>query len=121
MVYYYFGPVLYCGIIVQSLKKHCLATEQCIAFTSDGELKNNLQPSQQWLDSTEDLYVAGKSTLHTHTHTHLTLHHYLLLDMDVCLADLHMCGANSYCINSGIYMSIYFHYHYECIHRPWYL
>ena len=38
-----------------------MATEQCIAFTSEGEFKNIVLPSQQWQDSEQDLYIAGQS------------------------------------------------------------
>ena len=44
---------------LQLLEAQCLATEQCVAFTSGGEFKNSVQPPGLWLDSTEDLYVAG--------------------------------------------------------------
>ena len=41
-----------------------MATEQCIAFTSDGEFKSHLLPPEQWVDSdNQDLYVAGNCSL----------------------------------------------------------
>jgi UDP-glucuronate 4-epimerase len=66
----------------EALEARCMATEQCIAFTSNGEFKNHLQPPQRWLESTEDMYVA---------------------DVDMCVADLHRCGAHGHCQSSGTY------------------
>ncbi|CAI8046779.1 UDP-glucuronate 4-epimerase 4 [Geodia barretti] len=64
----------------QKLEARCLATEQCVAFTSEGEFKTSVLPPEQWSDSTLDLYVA---------------------DVDMCAADLHRCGPHSVCHSSG--------------------
>lgn len=46
----------------QLLKERCLATEQCIGFTSDGEFKNRLAPVNKWVDISpgQGMYVAGE-------------------------------------------------------------
>lgn len=49
---------------IQLLETRCLATDQCIAFTSGGEFKNHLLPPQQWQESAQDLYVAGEPSTH---------------------------------------------------------
>ena len=41
------------------LQDRCLATEQCMAFTSEGEFKTGILPPEQWAESTADLYIAG--------------------------------------------------------------
>lgn len=66
----------------QLLETRCLATDQCIAFTSGGEFKNHLLPPQQWQESAEDLYVAGEPSTHTVV---ITSWHVYFLQMWTCV------------------------------------
>ncbi len=47
---------------MQLLEERCLATEQCIAFTSLGEFKNRVSPMNKWVPIPEGhgMYVAGE-------------------------------------------------------------
>ncbi|XP_064405544.1 uncharacterized protein LOC135350619 [Halichondria panicea] len=64
------------------LEERCLATEQCIAFTSSGEFKNRLTPMNKWVATPQEdgMYVA---------------------DIDLCASDLHFCGKHSDCVYTG--------------------
>lgn len=82
------------------MEARCRVTEQCIAFTSDGEFKNHLLPSGQWLDSSLDLFVAGTVVYHFLYSSLVSL--VSLVDIDMCTADLHRCGPHSSCSSLGV-------------------
>ena len=58
----------------------CRIIDECVAFTSKGELKVFLSPESHWTRSSSTLYVA---------------------DIDVCKAGIHNCFGNSTCTSIG--------------------
>eukprot|EP00118_Oscarella_pearsei_P014206 m.120139 g.120139 ORF g.120139 m.120139 type:complete len:116 (+) comp37726_c0_seq9:1418-1765(+) len=68
---------------IKELKAHCLAVDQCVAFTSTGMLKKRVKPKHKWhslADRKEGLYIA---------------------DIDMCLADLYSCPKHASCVSRG--------------------
>ena len=46
---------------VQMMKQQCQQTEQCVGFTTNGELKNHLKPRHMWTKSESvGLHVASR-------------------------------------------------------------
>ena len=52
------------NLYVQMLEQRCLATEQCVGFTTRGEFKNQLSPFERWTSAPNGhgMFVAGTST-----------------------------------------------------------
>ena len=58
----------------------CRIIDECVAFTTKGDLKVFLSSESKWSSSSHDLYIA---------------------DIDVCKAGIHNCFGNSTCISLG--------------------
>lgn len=112
---------------MQLLEQQCLKTEQCVAFNSRGEFKSHLQPRERWKETTagEGLYVAGvylciicmcaiRACIITTlwymcvcgSENEIAMYMFVV-DIDMCLSDLHNCDRNADCIHAGEYSHLH--------------